>query len=704
MRAVIMNKLRKDAFYLIGISVTVSILLAWYLSISCSYPYYFIWDMDFTAALDTVQIHSVLLPSHATHPGFGMYLFLFFTEKIAHHLGAVSILSFKDLMGSLNPLAAMAELTDFIRLHSPFLALSAVILLSAALYLLSAGSRCCFLLALVILGTQESVTYHSSMIRTELYSVFYWSCAFFTMVTAVMTARRLAGRCLFFLTGLFMGLSFLSKAQSFPYLLVLLASLFLTSSLFPGGQNKEVDRKNKKLLPWTLIMSAANLFFFLFLCIASRSHTVPEGIKGSELAFSVTPLAVTIVLFFSVLFLYELFRYLPGRASRGPFRLAPLLSVISSGFMMTFALYFLLYPNLTVSLHYLLVNFKILFFGKFTPLCIEGASYYTGNFLAYYRYDPAPVTVFIFLNLLLFLGHRFWFVRLTKKQLGLCLFISVIAIVDIIAGTRPVLRDILWREILLNLINLYYFAIFLVRAVKYRRILLTICYVLFAILFFVNCGRTCIMTKRIDAEYNRYGWLQYKWLENVFPYNTSYTEFMKTRYAGPAKNPAMAAAIDHNRIRRTVDFIFKNQAITQRNIGIVCEDFPVWVSDPGWKISRIPPDLRNAILVDNSSLDTRTGTYFIKDAAYMFYMDKIKEPPPGKKIAVLARSDLEILLFVYGEDIPKIMCDGITNSPYSMTLQKDGQTAVLNGLKITDYCEVPLDKIGKRYFFVVRQL
>ena len=211
-----MDKLRKDALYLIGISVIVSILLAWYLSISCSYPYYFIWDMDLTTALDTVQIHSVLLPSHIDHPGFGMYLFLSFSEKIAHHLGVTSILSFKDLMGSLNPLAAMAELTDFVRLHSPFLALSIVILLSAALYLLSAGSKWCFLLALVLLGTQESLTYHSSMIRTELYSIFYWSCAFFAMVIAVITARHLVKRCLFFFNRSFSGIIFFKQGAVIP--------------------------------------------------------------------------------------------------------------------------------------------------------------------------------------------------------------------------------------------------------------------------------------------------------------------------------------------------------------------------------------------------------------------------------------------------------------------------------------------------------
>ncbi len=130
------------------------LLLAWHILISCDYPYYFIWDMDHITCLDTVLIQSGLLPDHICHPGFGMYLPLFFSEKVGHFCGAVSALDLSDVAGSLNPLAGMAELTDFVRLHSPFLSVGITLLLSLAVRSMLRLSRWYLLLFFVFLGVQ----------------------------------------------------------------------------------------------------------------------------------------------------------------------------------------------------------------------------------------------------------------------------------------------------------------------------------------------------------------------------------------------------------------------------------------------------------------------------------------------------------------------------------------------------------------------
>jgi len=108
---------QKSSVFPIVFSAVIVLLLAWHILISCDYPYYFIWDMDHITALDTVLIQSGLRPDQICHPGFGMNLLLFFSEKIAHLFGVLSVLDLEELAGSLNPLAAMAELTDFVRLH-----------------------------------------------------------------------------------------------------------------------------------------------------------------------------------------------------------------------------------------------------------------------------------------------------------------------------------------------------------------------------------------------------------------------------------------------------------------------------------------------------------------------------------------------------------------------------------------------------------
>ncbi len=111
-----MENPRKNTTFLAAAAFIIAALSAWYLWISQRYPFYFIWDMDLTTAIDTVLINSGLLPDHILHPGFGMYLALASSAKLAHHFAGLSILNLGDIASSLNPLVGMAELTDFIKI------------------------------------------------------------------------------------------------------------------------------------------------------------------------------------------------------------------------------------------------------------------------------------------------------------------------------------------------------------------------------------------------------------------------------------------------------------------------------------------------------------------------------------------------------------------------------------------------------------
>jgi len=222
---------QKNTFFPILVSVAIIVLLGWYIHISCDYPYYFIWDMDHITCVDTVLIQSELLPDQICHPSSGMYLLLFFSQKIAHAFNAVSAINLTELDASLNPLAAMAELTDFIRLHSPFLSVGIVLLLSVAVYLIFDMPRWYLLCFIVFLGTQESLIYHSSLVRSELYSVFYWSGAVLAIAMAAKTTSPVRRCLLLLLTGLLLGLSFLTKVQALIYLVELPVLLILVFSV-----------------------------------------------------------------------------------------------------------------------------------------------------------------------------------------------------------------------------------------------------------------------------------------------------------------------------------------------------------------------------------------------------------------------------------------------------------------------------------------
>ena len=698
---------QKNAMFAVVFSAVIVLLLAWYVFISCDYPYYFIWDMDYVTCLDTVLIQSGLLPDHICHPGSGIYLPLFFSEKIAHFFGVLSALDLEELAGSLNPLAAMAELTDFVRLHSPFLSIGIAVFLSMAMHLMFGMSRWYLLLFLVFLGTQESLVYHSSMVRTELYSVFYWSGAVLAMAIAAKAAgpvKRCGG---LLVTGLLLGLCFLTKVQSLFYLAALLVLLLLVFSLFQDEQRPNRRDITRKAARWILAVSLFNVIAFLILGIASYSTPWPRNIPSWASAFRVTPIAA---LFFLVLFslsLCQLFLYLINKVSSNIFRFSSFLSIVAAGFILSFALHFLLYSDAAVSLYYTLLNFKIMFLRVPKLLKIPEPSAYASNFLLHLRYNPTLFIVNIALNLFLVFGYLRKFVRITKGQLALCLLVTTLAFVNVVAMTRFKLRDIIWEEVLLNFLNLFYFAVLVSRTTRYRPILARVGGGLLIILFFANCIHAYNTPDRIDANYTQYGWQADKWFSSIYGGNQrKYSEIMRRKYNKTTAWVAKTKAVEHKHIKRTVNFVFKNQAVTHRNIGVVFEGFSAWSTDLDYRIAEVPPALRGAILVDNASVGLKKNTFFKEEHVrrHSDYMDKFKKPSPSRQLSVLTRPDLKIFLFVGAGDVSSLASEEIVQTPYKIILRNAKQSVELQGLEIKNYCEIPLDRIAQKFFFVIRKI
>ena len=682
-------------------SAVIALLLAWHILVCCDYPYYFIWDMDHITCLDTVLIQSGLLPDLICHPSFGMYLPLFFSEKIAHFFGIISALDLTDITGSLNPLAAMAELTDFVRLHSPFLSVGIALLLCMAMQVIFGMSRWLALFFLVFLGVQESLTYHSSMVRTELYSVFYWSGAVLTTAMAAKATRQVSRMLFLLATGLLLGLSWLTKIQSLFYLAEAPVLLLLMFSFLQDFHKQEHQNLTSKGAFWALAVSLFNVGVFLLLCIVSYSTPIPQGVPTWAVAFRVTPVAVMFFLALLSLFLCQLYLSMTNKAYSDAFRLFSFFSVIGAGFILSFAFYFLLYSDAALSLQYILLNFKMVFLRvPHSALRIPPADY-IHDFLLYVRYNPTLFIVHLALTLLLVFGYLCRFVRITNYQVALCLVATSVAFVNAAVATRPILRDILWREVLVNFLNLFYFAILLSRATRYRLTLTRIGGGLLILLFLVNCAHTCDMPERIDANYPHYGWQEGKFFSGAYDGNQlKYSEIMREKYNNTTTWVAGAKAVDHRRIRRIVDFVFKNQVITHRNIGIVFEGFSAWSADLDYKITAVPPELRTAILVDNASVKPKSKTFFKEEYVreHSEYMDKFKKSSTAGVISVLTRPDLKIFLFVEAGDVSGLVSDKIAQTPYKIVLQNTEQTIELQGLEIKNYCEI---RFRQKFFFVI---
>jgi len=636
-----------------------------------------------------------------------MYLLLFFSQKIAHAFNAVSAINLTELDASLNPLAAMAELTDFIRLHSPFLSVGIVLLLSVAVYLIFDMPRWYLLCFIVFLGTQESLIYHSSLVRSELYSVFYWSGAVLAIAMAAKTTSPVRRCLLLLLTGLLLGLSFLTKVQALIYLVELPVLLILVFSVLKNHHKQHSQHITPARAYLILAVSLADVIAFLLLAIAAYRTPVPRGIPTWATGFGITPMTVLFFLALLSLFLCQLFLYLRKRASTPIFRFSGFFSLIAAGFLLTFALHFLFYSNPSLSLRYMLLDFKMVFLRHSEIFHLKDLPVYISNFLSYLSYNPTLFVVNVALNLLLVLGCRFGFVRITKGRLALCLIITVLAFANILIATRFILRDILWKEVLLNFLNLLYFGFLVSRAARYRLVLARVGSGLLIVLLVANCIHSRNMPDRTDANFNHYGWWQDKGLTNTYGGNQrKYGQVMREKYNRTTTQVAKAKAPDHRQIRRTVDFVFKNQTVTHRNIGIVFTGFPAWTTDLAYRLVEVPSALRGAILVDNTSVPPeKTGFFneqYIRQNSE--YLDKFKKPSSADKISVLTRRDLKVFLFVDADDVSSLVSEQIVKTPYKIVLRNAKQSTQLQGLEIKNYCEIPLEKITRKFFFVIRKI
>jgi len=227
------------------------------------------------------------------------------------------------------------------------------------------------------------------------------------------------------------------------------------------------------------------------------------------------------------------------------------------------------------------------------------------------------------------------------------------------------------------------------------------------VLFLVNFVHAYSIPTRLDAEVNYYGWQADKWFSAVYGGNQrKYAKIMRRKYNKTTAWVAKNKAVDHRRIRRTVDFVFKNQTITHRNIGIVFEGFSAWSTDLDYRIVEAPAALRGAILVDNASVRLKRKTFFKKEHVRKesWYPYKFKRPSSSGLMSVLTRPDLKIFLFVYADDISRLVSEEIAQTPYKIILRNAEQSIELQGLEIKNYCEISLATITNKFFFVIRKI
>lgn len=692
----------KHILWSVAVAGVVSLMLIRLLSVSQRYPYYFIWDMDHVVGLDSLLINSDRLPDGIGHPGFGMYLFQSVSQKTARRLNVISVSNLKDIEESLNPLGAMAEFTDYIRRHTPFVLTAIVLMLWTAICISFPLRRWCGLLFLLVLGSQESLTYHASMVRSEVYSVFFWSCAVLVAGTVAKTARTPVRGLGLLSVGLLLGLALLTKVQALFYLAAAVVIVLLFRSLANDRTDSTPSPISRRLAKGLAAVSVFNAVVFASVMVMAYGTTIPAGVATFAKSYGMTPLSLLIAPGLLALLLIHVVAAARGSTPTVGFRFAAFLTVLACGFFLSLAFHFVIVLKPATSWTYLLYDFKMLFVR--TGLYEIDPSMVAGPPLDFFRHNPLLYTIHVALLATLAAGRYYKFILVSRQQLLYCVAATLLALVTLSLGTRFILRDGLWAETLFNFLSLVYLAILVTRSVRHRPSINFVGGGVIASLVVVNCFLSNTMLKRIDANFNLYGWREDRWSSAVYTANQQlYSRIIGRKYDSASLSAALRATTDHTRIRHTAEFVFQNVSPTHRNIGIAVEGLPVWTQYPSYKIAALSEALRGAIVVDASSLPIHSGPLFRSELvrADAENFDKFRSDTSTDLLSVLTRHDLRIFMFVRGNDFLKFQNTFVQPTGFIITLRNMNETLEMRGLEIKNYSEVRVREFAYNYFFVI---
>ena len=176
---------------------------------------------------------------------------------------------------------------------------------------------------------------------------------------------------------------------------------------------------------------------------------------------------------------------------------------------------------------------------------------------------------------------------------------------------------------------------------------------------------------------------------------------MSKRYTNGNRVSSSQHALSRNKEIRIANFVLRNQDITQRNLGFVLKNNPVWTDDIKYRIAEFSNFLRNAIIVDSSSVEiSRNGfldEQFLKTG---YVLDREIEPRSMPALAILPRPDIKVFLFLEEKDLQSF---GKRKSSEKVRIIVNNgiENIILYGLSISQYSVIPLQMIRSRYFFVI---
>lgn len=689
-------------WHAIGAATIIGLSLAFALSVSRALPYYFLWDMDLTASIDTLVLNGGRIPVHINHPGFGLNLVQALTQRVAHATGHLSLLELTDLARSLDPLAAMAEYTEFVRRHSPFIAVAIVVVLWGALRELLRPGPWADLGMLALLATQDGLFYQAGLVRTETYAILFWSIAVFLIVRACrgpLNGRRTVA---FVFAGVFLGLAFLTKLQVIFYL-VAAPLLALRAAASSEGLVEPFAARTKR----EAYGSAASglLALILFGALLLYAHFVPgpfyleHQIFTQEIRFSAFGLA-TLALYVAVPFLLVLL-LVREKWTSPSFAFLRMSALLLLGFVLAFALHLAPYGWSSTGLRYMAYDAKMLFFRSGFRAGAAGIGRLEELWWQV-RWDPALVALLVLF--LLASVREAWRTRDDRPRAAVGLVhlgLTSLALLNAAVASRFVLRDLVWTQVLALVVVLIATFDFFRRWTPGRVVAIG----LLAVVMVGQLAHGRDVIQRLEANYNLYGFDEDRWFKGVYVGDHfRYGAIMKSAYGAedsPLREVARRTARRFDESRRAVDYVLREPGIDQRRIGVLSEGSPIWVDDLSSRVTALPEDLREAIVIDPTSA---TGGGIRFDPPLVRRHSEAREKlrgygAPGS-LSLMPRPDLRVFLFYAAESPP----DRIASCSRDAGLGPIEAGGVkLAGREITTYCELDAAELPGRYAVVIKQ-
>lgn len=701
---------RTQILFSLLVVTNILILAFWYFHLSLSFPYYFAFDMDLAAAAESLNINSGKPAYAVIHSGYGMYVVNSLTHRLASSVGLVSVLTLSELDSALNPIAVIAELTDFFRLQSPLVVLVIVLALWSAFSLFFRWPRLYSLGLLIAIGTLESLAIQASLIRYELYSIFFWSLAIVCVAVWVRIKRQEASWAMLFLIGLFLGMSLLAKYQSIfniAMVFTLAPLLLLDQPRFLEHLSQPVSAAQRKImdaLSIAVFVSWTMLFVFAFRQPRSpvlfQQALEPGGLSLIGAAFLGLIGSCTL----THLMLRALKRHTPALL-----RTLFSIHVILIGVLVAVLSPLVLYSNLSTGWEYAISNTHATFFIQ-SQAVSSSISESFEKLTDLIVYQPATYAIYLISILILLAGILSRRFRVPRIYALSPLFTTVIVVAGTLFAVRPVARDLIWTDTMLLLPSFIYLGIIVRYWPSPKWIPHLLASSALVIILFVNGIHLLDFRPQFAAHQARYGWVSAEFF-GTFYTSPEYNAIMSDHYPEESMPSSAFRARRFREDKQIASNVFQNLHVGLDSMSFVETGRPVWKNDQRWKIQSFPEKYEDSLVVDVSWQVPENKYFFTDVRGFVEKLDHIVEAPKrGKPLSILSKRDLDVLIFVELHDYqglhgtnPWLLGPELPKRRRRITVHDGTSERTLFGLTVNQYAVIQTEKIAHPFFFVIRE-